>query len=408
MCSAWSPDGQSLAFGTINGGISIRERNLDERNEIRKSAPVWCMEWTPITNEHQESYLLVGCWDRTFYYLNSEGEVREKISEKRIPFNPLSINFHSSGEFFLASGANKKISVWSRDLGFLTDVVDVRDWSWCSKFRPKSMEIAVTTNDGVIALHELSKKPIFSNYEELFATRDNLTDIVVENLLLNQKLRIRCKELIKKVSIFKEKLAVLQNDRLLIYIASEESLKYNPFRKITKQFDCESMAILNSHVVFAKDSKVQLYNLMGELEREWVFESNLTFVKALGGPPKREHLVLGLQNGQVFKIFVDNSFPIQLYKSSAAIRCCDLNLTKKKLAVVDANNNLLVIDLISQAHLYQEMGTTSCVWNSDLEDVLAYSGNGVLSIRTGTMPALTQKTEATVQGFKGFQLFVVK
>jgi intraflagellar transport protein 122 len=94
------------------------------------------------------------------------------------------------------------------------------------------------------------------------------------------------------VSIFKEKLAVLQNDRLLIYIASEESLKYNPFRKITKQFDCESMAILNSHVVFAKDSKVQLYNLMGELEREWVFESNLTFVKALGGPPKREHLYL--------------------------------------------------------------------------------------------------------------------
>lgn len=107
----------------------------------------------------------MGCWDKTFYYLNSEGEVREKISEKHIPFNPLSINFHSSGEFFLVSGANRKISVWSRDLGFLADVVEVRDWSWCAKFKPKSMEIAVTTNDGVIAVHELSKKPIFSNYE---------------------------------------------------------------------------------------------------------------------------------------------------------------------------------------------------------------------------------------------------
>jgi intraflagellar transport protein 122 len=54
------------------------------------------------------------------------------------------------------------------------------------------------------------------------------------------------------------------------------------------------------------------------------------------------------------------------------------------------------------------MGTQSCVWNSDLEDVLTYSGNGILSIRTGNKPALTQKSEATVQGFKGFQMFVIK
>lgn len=43
LCSAWSPDGQTLAFGTMQGTISIRERNLDERNEIRKTAPIWCM-----------------------------------------------------------------------------------------------------------------------------------------------------------------------------------------------------------------------------------------------------------------------------------------------------------------------------------------------------------------------------
>lgn len=75
---------------------------------------------------------------------------------------------------------------------------------------------------------------------------------------------------------------------------------------------------------------------------------------------------------------------------------------------MDTNNNLTVMDLITQAHLYQEMGIVSCVWNADLEDVLAYSGTGVLSIRTGSMPALTQKSEAVVQGFKGFQLFVIK
>jgi intraflagellar transport protein 122 len=85
------------------------------------------------------------------------------------------------------------------------------------------MQIAVTTSDGIIAIHELLKKPIFSNYEELFATCDNLTDKVVYNLLVNQKLRIRCKELIKKVWIFKEKLAVLQSDRLLIILHQKKT-----------------------------------------------------------------------------------------------------------------------------------------------------------------------------------------
>lgn len=29
MCSAWSADGQTLAFGTVNGTLALRQRNLD-------------------------------------------------------------------------------------------------------------------------------------------------------------------------------------------------------------------------------------------------------------------------------------------------------------------------------------------------------------------------------------------
>ena len=31
ICSGWSSDGQTLAFGTINGTVSFRQRNLDEK-----------------------------------------------------------------------------------------------------------------------------------------------------------------------------------------------------------------------------------------------------------------------------------------------------------------------------------------------------------------------------------------
>lgn len=151
------------------------------------------MEWSPITSEHEESFLLVGCWDQTFYYFNSNGERREKFREKHLPCNPISINFHHSGEFFVMTGTDKKISLYSRDLGHLADVTTLNDWSWCSKFRPKSQEIALTSNSGLITVQEISKKSISSTFHELYAHRENFTDVIIENVVMNQKLRVKCK-----------------------------------------------------------------------------------------------------------------------------------------------------------------------------------------------------------------------
>ena len=80
---------------------------------------------------------------------------------------------------------------------------------------------------------------------------------------MNQKLRVKCKELVKRISIFKDKLAVLQNERLLIYVAAEEGLRYSPYRKITKKFNCDTMEILNSHALFADNNKIQVFNFLG-------------------------------------------------------------------------------------------------------------------------------------------------
>lgn len=75
---------------------------------------------------------------------------------------------------------------------------------------------------------------------------------------------------------------------------------------------------------------------------------------------------MGLSNGQVLKIFVDNSFPIQLYRATVGIVKCDINVSKKKLALLDINKNLIGYDLITQAQLFQELNVNSFAWNSDL------------------------------------------
>jgi intraflagellar transport protein 122 len=35
-------------------------------------------------------------------------------------------------------------------------------------------------------------------------------------------------------------------------------------------------------------------------------------MKCIGGPPRKEGIMVGLKNGNVFKIYLDNAFPILL------------------------------------------------------------------------------------------------
>ena len=44
---------------------------------------------------------------------------------------------------------------------------------------------------------------------------------------------------------------------------------------------------------------------------------------------------MGLKNGLILKLFVDNPFPIPLIKHTNSIRCLDLSSSRQKLAVVD-------------------------------------------------------------------------
>lgn len=60
--------------------------------------------------------------------------------------------------------------------------------------------------------------------------------------------------------------------------------------------------------------------------REWVLDSQIRYIKVVGGPVARESILVGLRNGQVFRIFVNNPFPNLLLKQQVAIRCLDLSV----------------------------------------------------------------------------------
>jgi hypothetical protein len=139
---------------------------------------------------------------------------------------------------------------------------------------------------------------------------------------------------VKGVSIYKDKLSTYLNEKVLIYVQDKEMKNgkgyvYRQYKRINKKFDSDFIVVLSNHLISAHKKKIQLYQMEGILDREWVFESSVTFIKCVGGMDSHENLLIGLKNGNVLKLNITNSFPIILSNHNNAIVCCDLSLDKR-------------------------------------------------------------------------------
>lgn len=67
---------------------------------------------------------------------------------------------------------------------------------------------ALGCQDGTVAYYQLNFSTVHGLYKERYAYRENMTDIIIQHLLTEQKVRIKCRDLIKKIAIYKDRLAV--------------------------------------------------------------------------------------------------------------------------------------------------------------------------------------------------------
>ena len=95
----------------------------------------------------------------------------------------------------------------------------------------------------------------------------------------------------------------------------------------------------HNHFLICHERNTKLIDFSGEQQLEWNFDSLIRYAKLVGGPPGRETVLVGLRNGEVLKIFVDNPFPVPLVKLASAIRCVDISVDKRRLAAVDDHLN---------------------------------------------------------------------
>ncbi len=144
------------------------------------------------------------------------------------------------------------------------------------------------------------------------------------------QVRIKCRDLVKKIAIYCHRLAVQLAERIVVYeLYSGDSadMHYRVKEKINQKIECNLLVVCTNHIVLCQEKRLQCLNFKGEKEREWVMESLIRYIKVVGGPPEREGLLLGLKNGQVLKIFIDNPFPVNLLAINSAVRCVTRTLS---------------------------------------------------------------------------------
>lgn len=90
LCACWTKDGQYLALGLLNGLITIRDKQGNEKQLIERPGPVWTIAWT-LSNDDNVDILAVGCWDRTLSFYNASGTMQ--VKPRKLAFNPTSITY---------------------------------------------------------------------------------------------------------------------------------------------------------------------------------------------------------------------------------------------------------------------------------------------------------------------------
>ncbi|NXT85018.1 IF122 protein, partial [Zapornia atra] len=439
-CCSWTNDGQYLALGMFNGTVSIRNKNGEEKVKIERaggaSSPIWSICWNPsrfccpitwfcslnkfinkwLQNYHsffpflfrddRNDVLAVADWGQKLSFYQLSGKQIGK--DRMLNFDPCCVSYFTKGEYLLLGGSDKQVSLFTKDGVRLGTIGEQSSWVWACKVKPDSNYVAVGCQDGTISFYQLIFSTVHGLYKDRYAYRDSMTDVIVQHLITEQKVRIKGRELVKKIAIYKNRLAIQMPEKILIYeLYSDDpsDMYYRVKDKIAKKFECNLLVVCSNHIILCQEKRLQCLSFSGVKEREWLMESLIRYIKVIGGPPGREGLLVGLKNGQILKIFVDNAFAIVLLKQSTAVRCLDMSASRNKLAVVDENDTCLVYDIHTKELLFQEPNANSVAWNTQCEDMLCFSGGGYLNIKASNFPVHQQKLQGFVVGYNGSKIF---
>ena len=91
------------------------------------------------------------------------------------------------------SHPRRNVQLYTRDGTFLTLIAARDSWVWSCQPRPKHNFVAVGCENGSISMYQLIFSTVHGLYHDRYAYRDQMTDVIIQHLITEQKVRIKCK-----------------------------------------------------------------------------------------------------------------------------------------------------------------------------------------------------------------------
>ncbi|XP_050683954.1 intraflagellar transport protein 122 homolog [Leptidea sinapis] len=388
-CCAWSANGQHLAIGLASGMVSIRDKLGDEIQKIVRDAAVWAVAFS-------KNVLLITDWNETLSFYNIAGQQIWK--ERYIGIAALSI--HVSGALVLVGGIGGWSVLTSEGVIVLTTELE---WVWSIAPSPSFGALAVGCQDGSIWCYQVVFNTVHGLFREKYAYRENMTDVIIQHLASGNKVRIKCHDTVHKIAIYKHRLAVQLPERVLIYEQTDsEGMMYKVKEKLVQKAECSLLVTTSTALLLCQDTKLTMVG-----SRSWDMPAPIRYVK-VSTLHLEEVLLLGLMNGQIWQIEPTRGEMKMLVQTGGAVRCVDVSAGRSRLAVVDEGSVCRVYGVPRGDLLYTEENVSSVSWNLWFDELLCFSGGGLLSIKVAHFPAATQPLAGSVVGFQGGRVFCLQ
>ena len=85
-----------------------------------------------------------------------------------------------------------------------------------------------------------------------------MTDVVIQHLTTEQKVRIKCRDYVRKLAIYRDTLAVQLPQRVIIYElepgAAADDMHYRVATRIMQQLDCNLLVVTAKHITLCQVS----------------------------------------------------------------------------------------------------------------------------------------------------------
>ena len=106
------------------------------------------------------------------------------------------------------AGSDKKLTLWNKEGVLLGTIGEMKDWVWTTAVNPTNKNVFAGANDGAIVMNNVEISTIHGLYQDRYAYRELMTDVIIQHLVTETRVKIRCRDYIKKIAIYKDRLAV--------------------------------------------------------------------------------------------------------------------------------------------------------------------------------------------------------